>query len=62
LKRHSATWNKYLSIENALVPQNVPQERIWNVFYYINKYGFTFVDELVSCSVEFDHKLKIIYL
>ncbi|MGQ3377080.1 bacillithiol biosynthesis cysteine-adding enzyme BshC [Priestia endophytica] len=62
LKRHSATWNKYLSIENALVPQNAPQERIWNVFYYINKYGFTFVDELVSCSVEFDHKLKIIYL
>lgn len=33
-------------IEAHIYPNNNLQERIWNIFYYVNKYGFAFIDKL----------------
>ncbi|QOR68462.1 bacillithiol biosynthesis cysteine-adding enzyme BshC [Cytobacillus suaedae] len=52
--------NKFLRVELSLFPNNSPQERIWNLFYYINKYGFSFVKDLMELPYEFNHDHKII--
>ncbi|PLR77493.1 bacillithiol biosynthesis cysteine-adding enzyme BshC [Bacillus sp. V3-13] len=58
--RHEITLNKMARIENALKPLGLPQERVWNIFYYLNKYGPEFVDELLKLPYKFDGTHKII--
>ncbi|MBE4908830.1 bacillithiol biosynthesis cysteine-adding enzyme BshC [Bacillus luteolus] len=58
--QHQTELNKFLRIELSLYPNNSPQERIWNLFYYINKYGFSFVNDLMELPFEFNHDHKII--
>ncbi len=52
--------NKFLRVDLSLYPNNSPQERIWNLYYYINKYGFGFVKDLMELPYEFNHDHKII--
>lgn len=33
-------------IEARLIPSGKPQERMWNIFYFLNKYGIAFIDHL----------------
>ncbi|PLR84110.1 bacillithiol biosynthesis cysteine-adding enzyme BshC [Bacillus canaveralius] len=58
--RHANTLNKLARIETALKPLGLPQERVWNIFYYLNKYGLDFVNELLMLPYEFDGTHKII--
>ncbi len=37
--KHTIILNKYARVELALRPDGSPQERVWNVFYYLNQYG-----------------------
>jgi bacillithiol biosynthesis cysteine-adding enzyme BshC len=60
--KHKVTIKKFDDIERALVPMGVPQERVWNVFYFLNKHGMDFVSCLSNYDVEFNHNLKIVYL
>ncbi|KOO40746.1 bacillithiol biosynthesis cysteine-adding enzyme BshC [Priestia koreensis] len=62
LKKHETVLNKYTLIENALTPSGGPQERTWNVAYYLNQYGMDFVSQLLEVHVEFNHKLKAVCL
>ncbi|MGE7215630.1 bacillithiol biosynthesis cysteine-adding enzyme BshC [Priestia koreensis] len=62
LKKHETILNKYTLIENALTPSGGPQERTWNVAYYLNQYGMDFVAQLLEVHVEFNHKLKAVCL
>ncbi|KZB92519.1 bacillithiol biosynthesis cysteine-adding enzyme BshC [Bacillus sp. VT 712] len=62
LIKHDVTHTKYNKIECALRPNGAPQERIWNVAYYLNKYGMQFVSQLLNEEVEFNHHLKVCYL
>ncbi len=57
---HNVELNKFNRIETSIKPNQLPQERIWNIYYYINKYGLSFVDELIKIPVDFDGKHKII--
>lgn len=61
-QRHSNTFQKFNRIENSLRPNGAPQERIWNVFYFLNKYGFTMVDDLLDLPFEFDGLHKVVKL
>lgn len=59
-QKHDNVLEIYNRIERSLKPNNAPQERIWNIFYYINKYGTTFIDDLLTLPYEFDGTHKLI--
>ncbi|MBB2478771.1 bacillithiol biosynthesis cysteine-adding enzyme BshC [Bacillus sp. APMAM] len=61
-QKHDNILEVYDRIERSLKPNNSPQERIWNIFYFINKYGPTFIDDLLSLPYEFDGTHKLIRL
>ncbi|MHC0037269.1 bacillithiol biosynthesis cysteine-adding enzyme BshC [Pseudoneobacillus sp. C159] len=61
-QKHSNTFQKFNRIENSLRPNGGPQERTWNVFYFLNKYGFTIIKNLLELPLEFDGKHKVIKL
>src|SRR5699024_8936581 len=46
LNKHEVKLNKYQGLESFLYPEGSFQERMWNLFYFINRYGFGFVDDL----------------
>jgi bacillithiol synthase len=51
---------KFTRVENALRPGGSPQERVWNPFYYLNKYGLNLISDLLKLHYEFDGTHKII--
>ncbi len=59
-KRHDVILKKMDRVGNALRPNGSPQERILNPFYYINKYGFDFVNQLANLDYQFDGNHKVI--
>ena len=46
IKQNESTGTKLTSVVNSVFPENIPQERHINVVYFINKYGFNFINEL----------------
>lgn len=59
--KHKVTIKKFDDIEYALAPMGAPQERILNIFYFLNKYGVDFVTRLSNLDVEFNHNIKVVY-
>lgn len=59
-RKHDHILKKFTRVENALRPGGSPQERVWNPFYYLNKYGLNFVSDLLGLQYEFDGSHKII--
>ncbi|MFS0643586.1 bacillithiol biosynthesis cysteine-adding enzyme BshC [Siminovitchia sp. 179-K 8D1 HS] len=60
MKQHEAVLNKYLHVEQMLRPDGRPQERFWNIFYFLNDYGPHFIHSLINISYEFDGKHKVL--
>ncbi|KIL47619.1 bacillithiol biosynthesis cysteine-adding enzyme BshC [Jeotgalibacillus campisalis] len=60
--KHHVELTKYDQVESRLIPEDGPQERIWNVFYFLNKYGIDFASELVKLNFKFDHDHKVIFV
>ena len=58
--KHDHILRKFTRVENALRPGGSPQERVWNPFYYLNKYGLDLIPELLKLHYEFDGTHKII--
>ncbi|PAQ12631.1 bacillithiol biosynthesis cysteine-adding enzyme BshC [Bacillaceae bacterium SAOS 7] len=58
-RQHEDVLSKYIRVQQALKPEGAPQERVWNVFYFLNKYGLDFVDELMKLDFVFngDHQM-----
>lgn len=61
-RKHDHILRKFTRVENALRPGGSPQERVWNPFYYLNKYGLDLISELLKLDYEFDGTHKIIKL
>lgn len=59
-RKHDDVLKKFSRVENALRPNGSPQERIWNPYYYLNKYGLDFFSELLSFAFSFDGTHKVI--
>ncbi|WP_077617725.1 bacillithiol biosynthesis cysteine-adding enzyme BshC [Bacillus sinesaloumensis] len=62
LKQNEIVLNRFNRIETSLLPLGSPQERVWNVYYYLNKYGDDFIKDLVKLPYEFNGKHKVIKL
>ncbi|MEH7118700.1 bacillithiol biosynthesis cysteine-adding enzyme BshC [Neobacillus vireti] len=59
-QRHDIVLKKYARVDLALRPDGSPQERIWNIFYYLNQYGPHFINDIMTGSYEFDGLHKVI--
>ncbi|EQB97170.1 hypothetical protein GA8_02670 [Geobacillus sp. A8] len=62
LRKHETEWRKFWRIETSLRPNGALQERVWNVFYYINRYGFDFVEKLLAIRSPGNGMHKIVYM
>lgn len=62
LLKHDVELKRFDRLELSLRPNGAPQERIWNISYYLNKYGFHFIDELMELPFEFNNLHKVIRL
>ncbi|WP_071459349.1 bacillithiol biosynthesis cysteine-adding enzyme BshC [Bacillus massilinigeriensis] len=60
LRKNEAVLRKYDRIANSLRPLGIPQERVWNPFWYFNKYGIRFVQEILKQKLTFDGSHKIV--
>ncbi|MED1202174.1 bacillithiol biosynthesis cysteine-adding enzyme BshC [Heyndrickxia acidicola] len=61
-EKNDLSLERYDRIERSLRPQNGPQERTWNLFYYLNKYGLNFIEDLMELPYEFDGSHKLIHI
>ena len=61
-KKHEVQLNKFRRIQFALRPLGAPQERVWNVCYYLNQFGLDFVDRVMEKSFSWDGKHHVIKL
>jgi bacillithiol synthase len=60
--KHDKTFSDFAKVENCLRPNGGPQERTWNTLYFLNKYGESFIHDLLSLPLEFDGTHKVVYL
>ncbi|MDM5297817.1 bacillithiol biosynthesis cysteine-adding enzyme BshC [Bacillus pumilus] len=49
-------------LENSLKPLEAPQERIWNIMYFLNKYGPEFFKTFKNMPFSFQNKQQIVKL
>jgi bacillithiol biosynthesis cysteine-adding enzyme BshC len=58
--KHEVQLKKYARVDSALRPDGFPQERVWNIFYYLNEYGLNFINDLMAGTFTFDGRHKVI--
>ncbi|SDE77372.1 bacillithiol biosynthesis cysteine-adding enzyme BshC [Fontibacillus panacisegetis] len=61
-KTNEAGLRHFDRIELSLFPQNKLQERVYNVFYYLNRYGEDWIDGLVNIPYDVTGTHRVIYL
>ncbi|MFT8323033.1 MAG: bacillithiol biosynthesis cysteine-adding enzyme BshC [Bacillus sp. (in: firmicutes)] len=61
-QKHEVIVNKFNRIERNMKPAGSPQERVWNITYFLNKYGMDFLEDIMKLPMEFDGTHKVIKL
>ncbi|MRX53556.1 bacillithiol biosynthesis cysteine-adding enzyme BshC [Bacillus idriensis] len=59
-QKHRVEMEKFTRIGKSLKPNDGFQERTWNIYYYLNKYGPNFLDEIVQLRYSFNNHHKIV--
>ncbi|WP_430509401.1 bacillithiol biosynthesis cysteine-adding enzyme BshC [Gottfriedia solisilvae] len=62
LKRHEEQIAKWNRIIHSISPNGRPQERVLNIYYYINKYGPDFVHQLCELTLSWDYAHQVVEL
>jgi bacillithiol biosynthesis cysteine-adding enzyme BshC len=62
VEKHEVHLWKFRRVELSLKPNGLPQERVWNIFYYINKYGFDFLERWMGVDYRWNGKHKIVFI
>ncbi|MCL6570691.1 MAG: bacillithiol biosynthesis cysteine-adding enzyme BshC [Bacillus sp. (in: Bacteria)] len=57
--KHEVWLKKYTRVDSALRPDGFPQERVWNIFYYLNEYGLNFINDIMVAAFTFDGRHKV---
>jgi bacillithiol biosynthesis cysteine-adding enzyme BshC len=61
-RKHHEILKKYDRLETSLHPDHAFQERMWNVSYFLNRYGLDFVKDVMSLDFTFDGTHQIVKL
>lgn len=61
-KQNEAALRQWERIELSLMPLGKPQERVYNIMYYFNRYGLAFLDELMTVEPDYSGTHRIIYM
>ncbi|MDQ0192587.1 bacillithiol biosynthesis cysteine-adding enzyme BshC [Paenibacillus wynnii] len=61
-KQNEAALRQWERIELSLLPLGKLQERVYNVMYYLNRYGPAWLDELADLPPDFSGTHRIIYM
>lgn len=63
LERSNETGLRHFDrIEQTLFPQRKPQERVFNIFAYLNRYGFDWIDRLMEVPYDMMGHHRMIYM
>ncbi|UQZ87045.1 hypothetical protein SK3146_06338 [Paenibacillus konkukensis] len=60
--QHEASLRQYQRIALSVLPLGKPQERVYNIIAYLNKYGSDWLRELIEGELELDGLHKVCYL
>lgn len=60
--QHEAALRQWDRIRNTLFPLGKPQERVYNLYSYVNKYGHSWLNELVEQPLQLRPLHSIVYL
>lgn len=61
-KSNEAGLRHFDRIELSLFPLNKPQERVYNILYYLNRFGMDWIEGLMDIPYDMTGKHRIIYL
>lgn len=61
-KSNEAGLRHFERIELSLFPLRKPQERVYNIFYYMNRFGVEWIDALMDIPYDITGTHRIIYL
>lgn len=61
-KQNEAALRQWERIELSLLPAGKLQERVYNIMYYLNRYGLSFLDELMTIPADYSGTHRIIYM
>ncbi|NMO94788.1 bacillithiol biosynthesis cysteine-adding enzyme BshC [Paenibacillus lemnae] len=61
-QQHSASLRQWDRLQAELAPMNRPQERVYNLFYFVNRYGPSFLDRLMDIAYDDSGVHRVIYL
>ncbi|WP_150266292.1 bacillithiol biosynthesis cysteine-adding enzyme BshC [Paenibacillus tepidiphilus] len=61
-KRNEAALRQWERIELSLMPLGKLQERVYNIMYYLNRYGLSWLDELMTVPADFSGTHRMIYM
>ncbi|MDF1506689.1 bacillithiol biosynthesis cysteine-adding enzyme BshC [Robertmurraya sp. DFI.2.37] len=60
LIKHDVALKQLDCIDYSIRPFGGPQERVWNIYYFLNKYGLDFVERLLKLPFDFDGTHKVV--
>lgn len=60
--QHDAGTRQWDRIAEALIPMGKPQERVYNMYNYVNKYGPGWMDELVDMQIDDAKRHRILVM
>ncbi|MNW56623.1 putative cysteine ligase BshC [compost metagenome] len=61
-KIHETGLHHFDRIQLSLFPLNKPQERVYNLFDTLNRFGMDWIEDLLDIPYELTGKHRIIYL
>ena len=61
-KQNEAALRQWERIELSLMPLGKLQERVYNMMYYLNRYGLEWLEELMAVPADYSGTHRIIYM
>ncbi|SEM41253.1 bacillithiol biosynthesis cysteine-adding enzyme BshC [Paenibacillus sp. cl141a] len=61
-QQHEAALAQWKRIEQTLLPEGKPQERVYNILEYMNRYGLNLVDRLMEIPYDASGMHRVVYV